>query len=1585
MFALGGRVALALLLAGAAVAQPSCPNSCSSVGLCDAIGATCACFPGYTASPDCSRRSCPEGPGWALRLSGPGDSPHTQLVQCSGAGKCDTSRGVCVCVDGFGGAACERSLCPSSSSSSSSLSSSVAVASNGSSSSTTTTTFASSSAVCNGRGRCLPASPDLQRAIARTRPLPSSSLYTGWDAGRIFACACDPGFGGPDCSLTFCPAADNPLTLGQQRRLVQVRFDVPASLALASRRLRFVFAGAESDPINIDALAASGTPQECAAAFSTGRTLDGAQTRCRLVGPGMLSSVDGGGMLGPGGYEALLALSFPLDTAWTNLMQHDGEPPASLFGCYLDPSIPEPASTCSVTLLDPLRMEAVPPTPSLPDGTTYTVAVSDSTTFPNKVTVTKRIAGSPPILTTLPPISMTTASSGVEVGSGEGVFLRWETLWGHERSATWTLGTTGLAVNALTSPTYREYALCAGNGLCNLGTGTCACPAGLTTGKGCEVAPSVSVPADDADPSLPLLNVHAQAADFQGSILSLTSSRPLSSGFNFLSASDRTEDANSPPAFAVRGDGSVSARSLDISSGAVIEPRLQIAMPWATVPSFNTVPVLSVYYGSSTTVPGLGAAGASATAAITSEFPADNVLSATYNIFRVSARATASVTDRASLLSVRGDGRTTVEKGLTVNSGGLSIHSGGVSVTAGGLLVAAGVTSLQGGLSVSGAAAVRSGGISIVGGTRADTLDVSGTAAIGGLLTLAGGADITAGGLAVDAGGLYVGTGGMSLSAGGAIFTSGGVSVNAGGLWAADAAGASTTAAARLGGGGNGAGGAASFAVTSGATGYTGDVIYVEGPPSSATPGAYNLLRLTSATTSLVVSRGGDLLSGDTFVLQSAATTGTTVSGDISLVVGAAAGAAGGKVAIVAGSGGGAGAGGDLSFRAGEGSGTGAGGHAFLVAGSGAAGGGNVILQPGLDTSVNGLHGEVVIKDASSVTRMRVTGDGDIIFAPAAGGAASLTSSSAPIVTSATVLSLTASTAVVARGLDGTGGNDGGSLSFFGGNAAASAGAGSIFLRPGSSVSGAAGTIRMHSATLGGAPTYPLRIELTNAATTIFSDAQTAAFTVTHGATAAASSATVAGTLTAGGVTTLAGGAGVGTSLLVGGWAQTTGALSVAGAVWVGGAASIAGATSLAGTVQVGDALTVAANGATIAGGLSVTGGTGLAVGGAGGSVSASVGFITNGFASVHGVTTLAGATRIASALTISSGGLDVTGSALISGSTSLGGSLSVGANAAVAGFVSVQGATTLSGTVSAGGLVTLTQGLAVAGGGSLYVGGGGSIFAAGAGGAVSVGGSLVSGGILSVNGATTLAGALAALGPVTASQGADVTGSLTVTNGGLQLITAGQLLQANGAMSIGGAASVSGNIVAAGNVLLSGGSLSVGAATGGIVGAPVLVQGAAGAAANAAGSGVSLFGGAGGSGAAGGDVVIQPGAAGASGGTEGVLRLRDGAGATQLSATAAGVAVAGSLTVSDATKTVSIAGTLSAGWLGASTIVLCDAAAWGGGGACNALTSADPSTATKVRIHWNADFAAGHTVTYAGALGAVTVAAGALFPVYFA
>ena len=96
------------------VVVSGCPGdvSCSGHGIChdgsDGTTATfsCDCFQGFTGG-DCSLRLCPQGPLWFVYPAANEVRDRITEGECSGAGSCDYSTGLCTCAPWATGAACE--------------------------------------------------------------------------------------------------------------------------------------------------------------------------------------------------------------------------------------------------------------------------------------------------------------------------------------------------------------------------------------------------------------------------------------------------------------------------------------------------------------------------------------------------------------------------------------------------------------------------------------------------------------------------------------------------------------------------------------------------------------------------------------------------------------------------------------------------------------------------------------------------------------------------------------------------------------------------------------------------------------------------------------------------------------------------------------------------------------------------------------------------------------------------------------------------------------------------------------------------------------------------------------------------------------------------------------------------------------------------------------------------------------------------------------------------------------------------------------------------------------------------------------
>jgi hypothetical protein len=861
-------------------AEPLCLNNCNRRGECNSATASCMCQEGYIG-PDCSQRSCPVGFPWSKRQSRFGSSPlytpRDTMVECSNAGTCDHSQGRCLCFTGFGGQACERTRCMP---------------------------FSSSGGNCTGHGQCLSMASihKLNAGFGNTGagseliPLGGAAsgdaVYRQWDSERIYGCACDKGFSGPDCHLALCPAGDSPRTRFQQRRVVRIFAQVPAATNPSSLRFRFWFAGQTSSSIDVSTL----NTENCQARIlSSITTINASASSCRVVVGGRLdvvrnitiggsktSVIDSDGDLATGSFEAVLAIGFSSSVGGlsqqSNLFPFTGSPPISLFGCYVDSAYStsdlRASVSCRVEDVSVTSLSIVPAgSVRIPSGVSYDVTIHDSDVFPNKAVVTKIVRGAPALVTSFPPILLTTRPQGIRVSSTENLYISFGSLWGHTKDATWKITSpndveTNVPIppssilGIIKSPSTREHEPCSGQGLCNEESGLCECFTG-SSGVACETLASVpsSRTSSDTSENDPALLVEAIPTNFAGVVLQVSSARPLSSEYNFIECADKGGE----PSFLVDGLGRVETTGLDVTGATYLRRSLLVHMSEPLAKTFNDkVGVLSVHYGSSTRSPGRSMP----VLAVSSEFPRTggyfnssfslrfdefgNPVPFTdpsaYSIFRVGARefvdsygeaaSNAGIQAETSLFDVRGDGIVTSRYGLRVTTGGLSVYSGGIGLS-GGLLVSSGTTLLNSGIRVKGGDMVLNGTLfTSSNGKYNDLFEVDSSTAnelkgkvglvtdsilvTGGVTSLLGeiesmkGIHISAGGLDVTRGGITVDYGGISVYTGGAIIGTGSMSVLGGGLYAAnDEESPSITVKLARGGGGISSGTAGSFSVES--------------------------------------------------------------------------------------------------------------------------------------------------------------------------------------------------------------------------------------------------------------------------------------------------------------------------------------------------------------------------------------------------------------------------------------------------------------------------------------------------------------------------------------------------------------------------------------------------------------------------------------------------------------------------------------------------------------------------------------------------------------------------------------------------
>lgn len=139
------------------------------------------------------------------------DTAH-EYMECSNKGLCDRDRGLCECLPGYDGAACQRASCPSNVQSltpGSSLSDRSNLAFkifNGKSAFSGRVTQGAQEGQCSGHGTCM--------TQAQLSSLDNNNIYDLWDKDSTMGCKCDPGcvsfvcvyvYPSSSCRLTFSP------------------------------------------------------------------------------------------------------------------------------------------------------------------------------------------------------------------------------------------------------------------------------------------------------------------------------------------------------------------------------------------------------------------------------------------------------------------------------------------------------------------------------------------------------------------------------------------------------------------------------------------------------------------------------------------------------------------------------------------------------------------------------------------------------------------------------------------------------------------------------------------------------------------------------------------------------------------------------------------------------------------------------------------------------------------------------------------------------------------------------------------------------------------------------------------------------------------------------------------------------------------------------------------------------------------------------------------------------------------------------------------------------------------------------------
>lgn len=244
----------------ATVAISTCPGdiACSGHGVCEGSPTyTCLCSAGWTGA-DCSEMTCPFGFSW-FSFPSADETAHDKRTECSDMGICDRASGVCACMAGFEGAACQLLSCPGSPIS------------------------------CSGHGTCLTMKQQGQYRTVNGDLSPVSYGATPnnpltWDAERVMGCFCDDGYGGYDCSERECPSGDDSETSFQVDEVQAIKCELPstvnynlATLTLTFRKQTASILKASSTTLELkqalEALSTIGTVDVCTILPSTGDTV----------------------------------------------------------------------------------------------------------------------------------------------------------------------------------------------------------------------------------------------------------------------------------------------------------------------------------------------------------------------------------------------------------------------------------------------------------------------------------------------------------------------------------------------------------------------------------------------------------------------------------------------------------------------------------------------------------------------------------------------------------------------------------------------------------------------------------------------------------------------------------------------------------------------------------------------------------------------------------------------------------------------------------------------------------------------------------------------------------------------------------------------------------------------------------------------------------------------------------------------------------------------------------------------------------------------------------------------------------------
>eukprot|EP00981_Chlorochromonas_danica_P006069 scaffold1268_cov174-Ochromonas_danica.AAC.3 len=693
--------------------------------------------------------TCPNGTAWVDKAYAT-DAAH-QLAECSNAGLCDRSTGQCQCFTGFTGSACQRSVCP-----------------NG----------------CSGHGLCYSVSdvalydgPDYDS----TKEFSGDGYgteYLNWDKDLIYMCECEGGFFGPDCSSVMCPKGDDPLTINQNTRIIQL------ALAVRSDFPQYIYIEFQGTKVKLPL-------EQISSSVCTNL----------LSYKGKFGQVDCSPY-----YQTSTRYFYQLSfTRWpvypvdNNLYVNDGNPDVTEFRCMLPKDTEYGAdTTCVFTDVQATNIREYVYCsnrgscnfqtgtctcfegfggPACSDPTyLYSSAVTASPGFAVNVS-SYNFSASALQLATLRSASSNFHFIEAFAGNERVFYVRGDGLMGVNKLQTLSGGQT-----------------ISGGGV-------------YVENSGCTIANS-GLNVVNSNPSSPAVKI---TSSYGGSLTSEYAALDISTisptSHYFLQAMHQ-----GVVKFSIRSDGAVSIPSagLYVSGGA------------------------SIYSGGVSVTGGLTVAtgglriirsGLQATGGMTINSGGISVVSGGVQAYGGASiqsggmRVTGGMTINSGGFSLTGglsisNGGLKVTGGATVFSGGIVV-TGGLTIFTGGLGVySGGLTVTQQGIIVTGGLTVASGGMMVTGGM---TVGSSGMVVSGGMTVITGGLAVSAG-MTINSGGLNIQYGGLTVFIGGVV-VSGGLTVNGNGLYV-------TGGATVTGGMFNALSGAA---VTGGLTIYT-DGAVINGP-----------------------------------------------------------------------------------------------------------------------------------------------------------------------------------------------------------------------------------------------------------------------------------------------------------------------------------------------------------------------------------------------------------------------------------------------------------------------------------------------------------------------------------------------------------------------------------------------------------------------------------------------------------------------------------------------------------------------------------------------------------------------------------